>query len=50
MPLAQANDALGYISQSVEMSPDSSAIDRCFGDAVLENTIALLEGREPPVK
>ena len=69
MPLAQANDALGYIPQSFEMSPvgqqglgffaggylivnyeDSYAIDRCFGDAVLENTIALLEGREPPVQ
>ena len=69
MPLAQANDALGYIPQSFEMSPvgqqglgfvaggvlivnyeDSYAIDRCFGDAVLENTIAMLNGQVPPVR
>jgi hypothetical protein len=67
LPLSQANDALGYLPQSFEMSPigqqglgffaggylivnyeDSYAIDRCFGDAVLENTIALLNGDPPP--
>ena len=61
LPLSQANDALGYIPQSFEMSPvgqqgagfvaggflivnyeDSYAIDRCFGDMVLETTLALL--------
>ena len=61
MPLAQANDALGYIPQSFEISPvgqqglgfvaggylivnyeDSYAIDRCFGDVLLENTLDLL--------
>jgi hypothetical protein len=63
LPLAQANDALGYIPQSFEMSPvgqqglgfffggylivnyeDSYGIDRCFGDMVLEQTLAMLEG------
>ena len=63
LPLAQANDALGYIPQSFEISPvgqqglgfvaggylivnyeDSYAIDRCFGDMVLEQTLDLLEG------
>lgn len=61
MPLAQANDALGYLPQSFELNPvgqqglgfvaggvavvnyeDSYSIDRCFGDKVLEETIALL--------
>ena len=61
LPLAQANDALGYLPQSFEMSPigqqglgfvaggvlivnyeDSYAIDRCFGDMVLETTLGLL--------
>jgi len=63
LPLAQANDALGYLPQSFELSPvgqqglgfvaggvvlvnyeDSYAIDRCFGDAVLEKTLGLLGG------
>lgn len=63
MPLAQANDALGYIPQSFEINPvgqqglgfgaggyvfvnyeDSYAIDRCFGDMVLETTLGLLAG------
>lgn len=63
LPLSQANDALGYIPQSFEMSPvgqqgagfvaggflivnyeDSYAIDRCFGDMVLETTLDLLSG------
>jgi len=61
MPLAQANDALGYLPQSFELDPvgqqglgfvadgyllvnyeDSYAIDRCFGDKVLEETLAML--------
>jgi hypothetical protein len=61
-PLAQANDALGYMPQSFEISPvgqqglgfaaggfvfvnyeDSYAIDRCTGDLMLEQTLALLE-------
>ena len=61
LPLAQANDALGYIPQSFELNPvgqqglgfafggyafvnyeDSYAIDRCFGDMVLETTLDLL--------
>ena len=61
LPLAQANDALGYIPQSFEIDPvgqqglgfaaggyafvnyeDSYAIDRCFGDMVLETSLALL--------
>lgn len=61
MPLAQANDALGYLPQSFEMNPvnqqgpgfvlggvlvvnyeDAYAIDRCFGDKVLEESIAML--------
>ena len=60
-PLAQANDALGYIPQSFELNPigqqglgfavdgylfvnyeDSYAVDRCFGDMVLETTLGLL--------
>jgi len=63
MPLSQANDALGYIPQSFELSPigqqglgfflggylivnyeDSYAVDRCFGDEVLERTLQLLGG------
>lgn len=63
MSLSQANDALGYLPQSFEMSPvgqqgprlvlggylivdyeDSYAIDRCFGDTVLETTLDLLAG------
>lgn len=62
MPLAQANDALGYIPQEFEMNAvgqqglgfgvsgvlfvnyeDSYAIDRCFGDKALEETILLLD-------
>ena len=62
MPIAQANDALGYMPQSFELHPvgqqglgfvaggfvfvnyeDAYSIDRCVGDAVLENTIALLD-------
>lgn len=61
LPLAQANDALGYIPQSFELNPvgqqglgfaaggyvfvnyeDSYAIDRCFGDMVLETSLDLL--------
>lgn len=61
MPLAQANDALGYLPQSFEMNPvgqqgagfalggvlvvnyeDAYSIDRCFGDKVLEESIAIL--------
>jgi hypothetical protein len=61
LPLAQANDALGYIPQSFEIDPagqqglgfvaggflvvnyeDSYAIDRCFGDMVLETTLQLM--------
>lgn len=61
LPLAQANDALGYLPQSFELNPvgqqglgfaaggflivnyeDSYAIDRCFGDKVLEETLALM--------
>ena len=61
LPLAQANDALGYLPQSFELNPvgqqglgfglggyvfvnyeDSYAIDRCFGDMVLETTLDLL--------
>jgi hypothetical protein len=61
MPLGQANDALGYLPQSFEISPvgqqglgfvaggfvivnyeDSYAIDRCFGDKVLETSRDLL--------
>jgi hypothetical protein len=61
MPIAQANDALGYMPQSFELNPvgqqglgfvaggavfvnyeDSYAVDRCVGDAALENTLALL--------
>jgi hypothetical protein len=63
LPLAQANDALGYLPQSFEIDPvgqqglgfafggyvfvnyeDSYAVDRCFGDAVLETTLDLLAG------
>ena len=63
MPLAQANDALGYLPQSFELNPvgqqglgffaggylivnyeDSYAVDRCFGDMVLETTLDLLRG------
>ena len=63
LPLAQANDALGYLPQSFELNPvgqqglgfvaggylivnyeDSYAIDRCFGDMVLESTLGLLGG------
>ena|GEM_PF-2078248 len=66
MPLAQANDALGYLPQSFELDPvgqqglgfvaggylivnyeDSYAIDRCFGDAVLERTLGLLAAPRP---
>jgi hypothetical protein len=62
-PLAQANDALGYIPQSFELNAvgqqglgfaldgyvlvnyeDSYAVDRCFGDMVLETTLGLLSG------
>ncbi len=61
LPLAQANDALGYIPQSFELNEvgqqglgfaaggylivnyeDSYAIDRCFGDKVLETSLELL--------
>ncbi len=60
-PLAQANDALGYMPQSFEINPvsqqglglvaggyvfvnyeDGYAIDRCVGDLMLEQTLALL--------
>ncbi len=61
-PLAQSNDALGYMPQSFELNPvgqqglgffaggyffvnyeDSYAIDRCVGDLVLEETLALMD-------
>ncbi|HEX9823574.1 MAG TPA: hypothetical protein VGB51_04165 [Actinomycetota bacterium] len=59
MPLAQANDGLGYIMQSFETDhaarqvlgfagegvfeyEDAYSIDACFGDMVLESTIALM--------
>ncbi len=63
LPLAQANDALGYVPQSFELHPvgqqglgfglsgfvfvnyeDSYAIDRCFGDMVLETTLDMIGG------
>ena len=63
LPLAQANDALGYVPQSFELNPvgqqgagfalggvavvnyeDAYAIDRCFGDMVLETTLHTTTG------
>ncbi len=62
MPLAQSNDALGYMPQDFEMNvagqqglgfgvsgalfvnyEDSYAIDHCFGDKALEESIRLLD-------
>ena len=67
LPLAQSNDALGYMPQSFELNPvgqqglgfafggyvfvnyeDSYAVDRCIGDKVLEETIALMGAVDAP--